>query len=121
MRKAAAVVACLTVPLLLVFLAICVAEVVLGWMLWRNLRGAVVLSFVLLPFELLFWWGFALPFAFPFRCGEDRAGPRSPRQASTPGAQRLSAHARPAPSPGRVTFRAAPPLSDVRVKRRRPV
>jgi hypothetical protein len=55
-----------SVPLLLIFLAICVAEVALGWMLWRNRRGAVALSFVLLPFELFFWWGFALPFAFPF-------------------------------------------------------
>ncbi|MFI7067528.1 hypothetical protein ACIBL3_41490 [Kribbella sp. NPDC050124] len=47
------------VPLLVGFLAVCVAEVVLGCLLWTR-RGAV-LAFALLPIELAFWIGFALP------------------------------------------------------------
>ncbi|MGW1346672.1 hypothetical protein ACWCOV_36855 [Kribbella sp. NPDC002412] len=48
-----------SVQLLVAFLAVCVAEVVLGYLLWTR-RGAV-LAFALLPIELAFWIGFALP------------------------------------------------------------
>jgi hypothetical protein len=49
-----------SVPLLVTFLAVCLAEVVLGYLLWTR-RGRL-LAFALLPLELAFWIGFALPF-----------------------------------------------------------
>jgi hypothetical protein len=51
-----------SVPLLSAFAVVCVAEVVSGVMLWTDAPGAVAVSWVLLPFELVFWIGFALPF-----------------------------------------------------------
>jgi hypothetical protein len=42
------------------FVAVCAAEVGLGVALWRG-RGRAA-SFALLPFELVYWVGFALPF-----------------------------------------------------------
>jgi hypothetical protein len=53
-----------SVPLLAGFTLVCAAEVVLGFLLWR--RRGVGLSFALLPLELAFWIGFALPFGFVF-------------------------------------------------------
>jgi hypothetical protein len=50
-----------TVPLLVSFLLVCLAEVVAGWMLWRNHPAASIVSLVLLPVEFAFWIGFALP------------------------------------------------------------
>jgi hypothetical protein len=50
------------VPLLAAFLLVCAAEVVLALLLWSGASGAVTLSWLLLPFELAFWIGFALPF-----------------------------------------------------------
>jgi hypothetical protein len=50
------------VPLLVGFLVVCAAEVVAGYLLWTEASGAVAFSFALLPFELAFWVGFALPF-----------------------------------------------------------
>jgi hypothetical protein len=50
-----------TVPLLVGFLLVCAAELVLGWMLWRGNRDGVPLAFALLPLEIAFWIGFALP------------------------------------------------------------
>jgi len=55
-----------TVPLLAGFVLVCVAEGVLGAMLWQRTRAGITLSLVLLPLELAFWIGFALPFAFLF-------------------------------------------------------
>ena len=52
-------------PLLVGFLAVGVAEVVLGGMIWFDAPGAKLLSVVLLPVELVFWIGFALPFGPP--------------------------------------------------------
>ncbi len=43
------------------FLAVCVAEVALGVMLWTGSDFALHASYALLPFELSFWIGFALP------------------------------------------------------------
>lgn len=51
-----------TVPLLLGYFLVCVAEVVIGWYLWRGSRTGATASLLLLPPELIFWIGFALPF-----------------------------------------------------------
>ena len=51
-----------SVPLLIGFVLVCAAEVALGIMLVLDAPYAVALSHVLLPFELFFWIGFALPF-----------------------------------------------------------
>jgi hypothetical protein len=51
-----------SVPLLVSFLLVCVAEVVVGWMLWLNRHAGRVLALVMLPIELVFWVGFLLPF-----------------------------------------------------------
>jgi hypothetical protein len=50
-----------TVPLLAVFLLVCVAEVAAGWLLWQHRRAGAVLALALLPAEFAFWIGFALP------------------------------------------------------------
>ena len=50
-----------TVPLLVAFLLVCVAEVVVGWLLWQRRRAGGVLALALLPLEFAFWIGFALP------------------------------------------------------------
>lgn len=55
-----------TVPLLLGFLAVCVAEVGLAVAIVRRSPWAAKASTVLLPFELVYWTGFALPFGFVF-------------------------------------------------------
>jgi hypothetical protein len=55
-----------TVPLLLGFLAVCVAEVGLAVAIQRRSLWAGKASTVLLPFELVYWTGFALPFGFVF-------------------------------------------------------
>jgi hypothetical protein len=49
-------------PLLAAFAAVCLAEVVSGVLLWVDAPGAVAVSWVLLPVEVAFWIGFALPF-----------------------------------------------------------
>lgn len=49
------------VPLLLGFVVVCVLEVVVGVLLIAGFGAAPVISYVLLPFELAFWIGFALP------------------------------------------------------------
>ena len=48
--------------LLLSFVAVCGAEVVVGVLLWREAPTALWLALALLPVELAFWVGFALPF-----------------------------------------------------------
>jgi hypothetical protein len=50
-----------TVPLLVLFLLVCVAELGAGWLLWHHRRAGAVLALALLPAELAFWIGFALP------------------------------------------------------------
>lgn len=54
-----------SVPLLVVFLAICVAEVVVGVLVLMGVPQAALLSYVLLPLALAFWIGFALPVGPP--------------------------------------------------------
>ena len=51
-----------SVPLILAFVAVCGAEVVIGVLLWLDAPHAGLFSYLLLPFELVFWIGFALPF-----------------------------------------------------------
>ena len=50
-----------SVPLLVALLGVCLAELVLGWLLWGRRRGATSLALGLLPIELAFWIGFDLP------------------------------------------------------------
>ncbi len=50
-----------SVPLLIGFVAVCAAEVVVGSMLWAGRPNARWLSFALLPLEVAYWIGFALP------------------------------------------------------------
>jgi hypothetical protein len=50
-----------TVPLLIAFLLVCIAELVAGSLLWHNRRAGALLALALLPLELAFWIGFALP------------------------------------------------------------
>ena len=51
--------------LLVGFLSVCVAEVALAVMLWTDAPHAATVSYALLPFELVFWVGFALPLGPP--------------------------------------------------------
>jgi hypothetical protein len=61
-----------TVLLLAGFVAVCTAEVGLGALLLAGWGPALWLSLVLLPFELAYWTGFALPYGFVL--GTARAG-----------------------------------------------
>lgn len=54
-----------TVPLLVAFLAVCVAEIVVGWLLWTDRPRATGLAMALLPAEFAFWIGFDLPYGPP--------------------------------------------------------
>lgn len=51
----------ISVGLLLGFVAVCVAEIVVGVVLWRGAPSGPWLALALLPVELVFWVGFALP------------------------------------------------------------
>lgn len=54
-----------SVALISGFVLVCVAEVVLSVMILAGVPGARVLAVALLPFELAYWVGFALPFGPP--------------------------------------------------------
>lgn len=54
-----------SVPLLIGFVLVCVAEVAVGVMLLLGVPRAATLSYLLLPFEFAYWIGFALPFGPP--------------------------------------------------------
>lgn len=51
-----------SVALLVGFVAVCAAEVVVGVLLWSDAAIALWMALALLPVELVFWIGFALPF-----------------------------------------------------------
>ena len=51
-----------TTALLAGFLVVCTAELAVGVLLWAGSPYAPILSYGLLPLELAFWIGFALPF-----------------------------------------------------------
>jgi hypothetical protein len=55
-----------TVPLLVAFLLVCLAEMVMGLLLWRQRRLGLALALGLLPLEIAFWIGFLLPFGYVF-------------------------------------------------------
>jgi len=44
------------------FVAVCAVEVACGVLLWRGASSGLWLALALLPVELVFWVGFALPF-----------------------------------------------------------
>jgi len=50
-----------TVPLLVIFLLVCILEAVAGVLLWGGYKSGAILALVLLPVGAVFWWGFALP------------------------------------------------------------
>lgn len=54
-----------SVPLLGAYLAVCAAEVVVAALIVLDSPAASTASWTLLPFELVFWIGFALPFGPP--------------------------------------------------------
>jgi hypothetical protein len=54
-----------TVPLLAGFAVVCAAECVAGVLLVRGRRAGGILALALLPFELLYWIGFSLPYGPP--------------------------------------------------------
>ena len=51
-----------TVALMVGFLVVCLAEVVAGWLLWTQPTVGAWMALAILPVELLFWIGFALPY-----------------------------------------------------------
>jgi hypothetical protein len=55
-----------SVALITWFVVVCALEIVLGVLLLTGWQPALWLSLVLLPIELVFWLGFALPFGFIF-------------------------------------------------------
>lgn len=70
-------------PLLAGFVVVCVAEVGLAASLWRGGPRSTIVSHLLLPIELAYWWGFALPFGFVFGVARTamlltRQGPTGP-------------------------------------------
>jgi len=48
------------------FLFVCALECIAGWLLWGSEKGGAILCFALIPVELVFFIGFALPFGPPF-------------------------------------------------------
>jgi len=58
-----------TIPLLVAFLVVNVAEVVAGVLLWQGHRSGAVLSYVLVPLGAAFWLGFDLPIPPAFAIG----------------------------------------------------
>ena len=54
-----------TIPLMVGFLLVCILECVVGQMLWNADKGGAILSFAIIPLELAFFIGFALPFGPP--------------------------------------------------------
>ncbi len=53
-----------TVPLLVGFVVVCSAEVGVGILLVADWHAALWLSLAIVPFEIAYWTGFALPFGF---------------------------------------------------------
>ncbi|MGZ6258599.1 MAG: hypothetical protein ACXWQ6_08995 [Candidatus Limnocylindrales bacterium] len=54
-----------SVPLLIGFVLVCLAEVAVGVLLLLDVPQAATASYLLLPFESVFWIGFALRFGHP--------------------------------------------------------
>lgn len=54
-----------SVPLLAAFLAVCLAQVIVGALILADAPHAALLSYLLLPVAMVFWIGFALPLGPP--------------------------------------------------------
>jgi hypothetical protein len=52
--------------LLIAFLLVLMVSAFAAWLVWRGSRVGAVLSLALLPVELAFWLGFALPIPWAF-------------------------------------------------------
>ncbi len=50
-----------TVPLLALFLLVCIFEGLAGWLLWSGHKEGAIFALALLPAGAIFWWGFSLP------------------------------------------------------------
>ena len=50
-----------SVALLSTFAVVCAGELIVGVMLWKDTTVGLWLALLLLPVEMLFWVGFALP------------------------------------------------------------
>jgi hypothetical protein len=79
-----------TTVLLAGFLAVCVAELVAGWLLWRRRRSGVVLALAVLPVELVFLDRLCTPDRTGSRGCADRRDRHGPRPGACPGHSRLS-------------------------------
>jgi hypothetical protein len=79
-----------TAPLLAGFATVCTAEVVLGVLLWRRRRDALWLSLALLPVEMAYWLGFALPFGPLFGAARTIAVLAASRGVSAPRRRELT-------------------------------
>jgi hypothetical protein len=51
-----------TIPLLIGFLIICIAEAYASWLLWQGFKTGAVLALILVIPGVVYWWGFDLPF-----------------------------------------------------------
>jgi len=54
-----------TTGLLISFLLVCILECVTGQLIWNGEKGGAVLALAIIPLELFFYIGFALPFGPP--------------------------------------------------------
>jgi hypothetical protein len=52
-------------PLLVALLLACAAELLAGRLLWNRLRSGAIFALALLPVQVAFWIGFALPADLP--------------------------------------------------------
>jgi hypothetical protein len=51
-----------TIPLLIGFLVLCLAEGYAGWLLWNASKTGGALALILLVPGIFYWWGFDLPY-----------------------------------------------------------
>jgi len=54
------------VALLMAFVLVLMASAFAAWLVWRGSRIGAILSLALLPVEMVFWFGFALPVPWAF-------------------------------------------------------
>lgn len=69
-----------TVPLLVAFLLVCIAEIVVGVMLWQRRRAGALFALGLVPVEFIFWIGLVLPLGL---CWAGADCPRGDGMAAT--------------------------------------
>jgi len=51
-----------TIPLLIGFLIICIAEACSAWLLWGGHKTGAILALILVIPGAIYWWGFDLPY-----------------------------------------------------------